>query len=323
MSNGILVLCEHDGGTFKKTAFELLAKAAELAGGAPVHAAVIGGGADAASLGAYGAAKAYVVSGGDFDSFHAGTHARAFQAILEAAQPAVVLAPAAPDVNSTLPRVAARLNLGMATECTELRLDGGAVVGRRPMYAGKAFADVRVSSTPALFTVRPNSFSVPDAGAGAAEVVAVAASVQDGDLAAKVTSREASASTVADLTEADRIVSGGRSVKSKENYDSLIRPLAGAIGATPGASRACVDAGYAPHSHQVGQTGKVVNPSLYIAMGISGAIQHLAGMRTSRVIVAVNTDPEAPIFQHATYGIVADMFQVGPALQAELEAALS
>jgi electron transfer flavoprotein alpha subunit len=174
-----------------------------------------------------------------------------------------------------------------------------------------------------MFTVRPNSFSVPDAGAGSAEVVSVSVDLQDADSVAVATSRETASSSVADLTEADRIVSGGRSVKSKDQYDSLIRPLASAIGATPGASRACVDAGYAPHSHQVGQTGKVVNPSLYIAMGISGAIQHLAGMRTSKVIVAVNTDAEAPIFQHATYGIVADMFEVGPVLQQELAAALA
>jgi electron transfer flavoprotein alpha subunit len=139
----------------------------------------------------------------------------------------------------------------------------------------------------------------------------------------QIVDREAPTSSVVDLTEADRIVTGGRAVQSKDGYDKLVRPLAAVIGATPGASRACVDAGYAPHSHQVGQTGKVVNPSLYIALGISGQIQHLAGMRTSKIIVAVNKDATAPIFQHATYGIVADMFEVGPALQAELKAALA
>lgn len=323
MSNGILVLCEHDGGAFKKTAFELLAKAGELADGGPVMAAVLGGGADAASLGAYGASKAFVVEHDALASYSTGARTRALQAIVAAASPAVVLAPASPDVSDVLPRLTARLDAGMGTEVTELRTEGGAVVGRRPIYAGKAFADVAVSSTPAFFTVRPNSFSVPAAGEGAAEVVAVSVELDAADSAAVATSRETASSSVADLTEADRIVSGGRSVKSQEKYDSLIRPLAAAIGATPGASRACVDAGYAPHSHQVGQTGKVVNPSLYIAMGISGAIQHLAGMRTSKVIVAVNTDAEAPIFQHATYGIVADMFEVGPVLQKELEAALA
>ena len=122
-----------------------------------------------------------------------------------------------------------------------------------------------------------------------------------------------------DLTEAERIVSGGRSLKSAENYDAIIRPLAASLHATPGASRACVDAGYAHHSEQVGQTGKTVNPVVYIACGISGAIQHLAGMRTSKVIVAINTDADAPIFEHATYGIVDDLFQVCPKLTEEFK----
>ena len=137
---------------------------------------------------------------------------------------------------------------------------------------------------------------------------------EDLDSATKVVEILKSEATVVDLTEADRIVSGGRSVKSKDSFDSLIRPLSAALGATPGASRAAVDAGYAEHSEQVGQTGKVVNPTLYIACGISGAIQHLAGMRTSRVIVSINKDKEAPIFKHSTYGIVADMFDVIPVL---------
>jgi electron transfer flavoprotein alpha subunit len=147
-------------------------------------------------------------------------------------------------------------------------------------------------------------------------------SFSDTDLKAVVVDREVSTASVADLTEAERIVSGGRAVKSKEQYDALIRPLAASIGATPGASRAAVDAGYAPHSHQVGQTGKVVNPALYFACGISGAIQHLAGMRTSRVIVAINKDPEAPIFQHATYGVIADIFDFCPVLTEELKSAV-
>ena len=316
MGNGILVLCEHDGGSFKKTAFELLGKASELAPG-NVSALVIGD-ADGGSLGAYGAGKTYQVSGAGFGGNDVSAVVAAVQAAVAAADPAVVLAPASPQAKAALPRLAARLGLGLGAECTDLRSEGGTVVGRRPMYAGKAFADVTISSTPAVFTVRPNSFPAAVPGGGSAEVVAVAADAPS--LAAKIVGREEAASSVADLTEADRIVSGGRSVKSAENYDSVIRPLAASIGATPGASRAAVDAGYAPHSHQVGQTGKVVNPSLYVAMGISGAIQHLAGMRTSRVIVAVNTDAEAAIFQHATYGIVGDLFTVGPLLKAELEA---
>jgi len=185
------------------------------------------------------------------------------------------------------------------------------------MYAGKAFADVRISSDVALFTVRPNSFpgAAPSGGSAAATPLNVA--LQDGDLAARVVGVEEPQGQTLDLTEADRIVSGGRPTDSSENFDTLIRPLASAFGATVGASRAAVDAGYAPHDEQVGQTGKVVNPSLYIACAISGAIQHLAGMRTSRVIVAINKNPEAPIFQHATYGIVGDIFEICPMLTEE------
>ncbi len=320
MGSGILVVAEHDDGTIKKTAFELLGKARELAGavGGDVSAVLIGHG-DAGELGAHGASKVYTVTGDAFATYSTAATVKALQAVIAAANPAVVLAPASPQAKDALPRLAARIGAGLGTELTELSAQGGQVVGRRPQYAGKAFTDVRIKGDVALFTVRPNSFPVGAPAGGSAEVVPVAVDAA-GDIKVKVVDTEAPSTDVVDLTEADRIVSGGRSVKSKENFDSLIRPLAASIGATPGASRAAVDAGYAPHSEQVGQTGKVVNPSLYIACGISGAIQHLAGMRTSKVIVAINKDPEAPIFQHATYGIVGDMFDVCPLLTKEFEA---
>ncbi len=318
MSNGILVICEHDGGSFKKTAFELLGKARALGLG-NVTALVLGA-SNGAELGGYGADKVLTVAG-DFGAHLTGQYVNAVQAAIAAVQPAVVLAAASAEAKDALPRLAARLGLGLGTEITELRAEGGRAVGRRPVYAGKAFVDVNISSSPALFTVRANSFGVGESSGASAAVEALSVDLAAG-VKTKVVDTEAPSSSVADLSEADRIVSGGRSVKSKEGYDSLVRPLASVVGATPGASRACVDAGYAPHSHQVGQTGKTVNPSLYIAMGISGAIQHLAGMRTSKIIVAVNTDGDAPIFQHATYGLVADMFEVAPLLKAELEAAL-
>ena len=324
MGTGILVLCEQSGGTFKKTAYELLGKAAQLAAsiGGSVSAVVIGHGGGA-ELGAYGASTVYTVEGADFADYNTGPFVRALQAAVAAADPAVLLAPASAAGRDALPRLAARLGAGMGSEVTELRAEGGKVVGRRPMYAGKAFADVSISSALALFTVRANSFPVPAAGGGSASVVALSVALTAGDTAVRVVDHEAPSTAAVDLTEADRIVSGGRSLKSAESFDAVIRPLAATLGASVGASRAAVDAGYAKHSEQVGQTGKTVNPSLYIAAGISGAIQHLAGMRTSRVIVAINKDPEAPIFQLATYGIVADLFDICPLLEAELGKALA
>lgn len=316
--SGILVIAEHDGGSFKKTATELLGKASALAAelNVPVTAAVLGD-APAAELGAAGATKVFQV-GGDFSSYDTDRVVAGLHAAITAAEPDAVLASASFLGKDALPRLVARLGSGQASECTELRVDDGVIVGRRPMYAGKAFADVRIVRKPGVFTVRPNSFSQPEQGSGSAEVVAVSADLPEPRLT--LVERKTPERDDVDLTEAPRIVSGGRALKSEENFDSIIRPLAKAANATAGASRAAVDAGFAPHSDQVGQTGKTVNPQLYIALGISGAIQHLAGMRTSKVIVAVNTDPDAPIFEHATYGLVADLFDVAPKLQAALEA---
>ena len=318
MGSGILVVCEHDAGTPKKTAYELLSKARTLSSeiGGTISAVVIGT-TNAADLGEYGASTVYTIDGGDFTSGSTGAWVAAIVAAVEAAGPSVVLGSVSARTKEVFPRLAARLGAGMASDCTELRADGGALVARRPMYAGKAFADVRVSSPVALYTVRPNSFpgAAPSGGSATIEALSVALSPQD--TAAKVVGIEEPKSQTIDLTEADRIVSGGRPVDSADNFDSLIRPLGEALGATVGASRAAVDAGFAPHNEQVGQTGKVVNPSLYVACAISGAIQHLAGMRTSRVIVAINKNPEAPIFQHATYGIVGDIFEIAPLLAEE------
>jgi len=318
--SGILVLAEHEGGAFKKTAFELLGKARELAGAlnTSVHAVVLGS-APAAELGKYGAASVFQV-GGDFGNYEPAAIADALAAAVASAQPDVILAPASYLGKDALPRLVARLNTGLGSECTELRADGGQVVGRRPMFAGKLYADVRVSGKPAVFTVRPNSFSQPAPGSGAAEVVAVTASIAP---KTQVLERKAPATATVDLTEAERIVSGGRSLKSPEQFDQVIRPLGASLVATVGASRAAVDAGIAHHNEQVGQTGKTVNPTLYLAVGISGAIQHLAGMRTSKVIVAINKDPDAPIFEHASYGVVGDLFEIAPKLTEEFKRPLS
>jgi len=315
--SGILVIAEHDGGTFKRTAAELIGKATELAAslGCDVSAAVLGD-APAASLGAVGAAKVYQASG-DYSSYDTNGVVDALAAIIEAAQPIAVLGAASYLGKDAIPRLVARLGTGQASECTELRVDGGAIVGRRPQYAGKAFADIRINRSPGFFTTRPNSFPQPSASGSDAEVLSVAVELSAPLLT--VVERKKPQTDAVDLTEAERIVSGGRSLKSEENFNAIIRPLAQSVSATAGASRAAVDAGYAHHGDQVGQTGKTVNPQLYIACGISGAIQHLAGMRTSKVIVAINKDPEAPIFEHATYGIVNDLFDVCPKLQQAFE----
>jgi len=309
---GILVIADHENGRFKSTALELVGKARALGG--PVAALAIG----ARSGEGLPADLVLTVDGPEFAAFDTGVWVKALQAAVARVQPTIILATSSMIAKDVMPRLAARLGIGMASEVVGLALVDGQVVGRRPVYAGKALFDVRVSSTPAIFTVRPNSFAPAAAGApGGVETLALA--VGAGDRLTRVVETLKPSSAVADLTEATVIVSGGRAVKSKEGFDQLIRPLAAAFHASPGASRAAVDAGFAPHGEQVGQTGKVVNPPLYVACGISGAIQHLAGMRTSKVIVAINKDPEAPIFQFATYGIVGDIAVLCPMLTEALK----
>jgi electron transfer flavoprotein alpha subunit len=314
----ILVIAEHEAGTFESTAYELLSKASQLATELSTHVdAVVLGDAPSNELGAFGAKSVYQVSG-DFSSYSTAQITNALHAAITQSGASIVLGPNSVIARDALPRVVARLGTGQATECTDLRVEGGQLVGRRPSRAGAVYNDIRISKTPAIFTTRPNSFEKGVAGAGSADVVAV-----DVDLGARlvdIVETRAPDSSAIDITAAERVVAGGRSLKSGESFDSVIRPLAAIMGAGTGATRAAVDAGFAPHSEQIGQTGKTVSPKLYIAAGISGAIQHLSGMRTADIIVAINTDDAAPIFEYATYGIVADLFDVCPKLTAEIEA---
>jgi electron transfer flavoprotein alpha subunit len=211
------------------------------------------------------------------------------------------------------PRVTGRLDMGLLSDVTGYTVEGGAIVFTRPIFSGKAFATLTPKSgKPFGVTLRPNVFPVGDA-AKTPEIVPLEHGVTSGDVKAVVEQILASEGGMLDVAEADVIISGGRGMKGPENY-KILEELAGLLGAAVGASRAAVDAGWIDHAHQVGQTGKVVSPSLYIACGISGAIQHLAGMSSSKVIVAVNKDPEAPIFKVANYGIVGDLFEVVPLL---------
>ncbi len=217
-------------------------------------------------------------------------------------------------------RLSARLGVGMAQDCTEFSIDGGNLIATRPIYAGKAYAKLTYNdSFPQMATARPNVMTMnePDESKSA-EIADASFTLDDAAIKAKTVEVVKDESGKVDLTEADKIVSGGRGMKGPEGYD-ILEELAGAIGGTVGASRSAVDAGWRPQTDQVGQTGKIVSPNLYIAAGISGAIQHLAGMATSKVVVAINKDPEAPIFQKADYGIVDDLFNVVPALTEEVK----
>jgi electron transfer flavoprotein alpha subunit len=316
--SGILVIAEHNAGTFAGTAAELLGKATELAAvlGCPVYAAVLGD-APAASLGGFGAAKVFQVAG-DFSTHNAGAETDAIAAVIGQADPDIVLMPASYGGRDVMPRLAARFDAGMASDAMALRVESGHLVARRPVYAGSIESDTTVLSRPAFATVRGNSFPKPESNGSAAEVVSV--SFTPTTPTVEVTETMAPATKGIDLATASKVVAGGRSLKSAENFDSLIRGLGATMGAGVGASRAATDAGYAPHAEQIGQTGQTVSPSLYIAVGISGAIQHLAGMRSSKVIVAINKDADAPIFEHAAYGIVGDLFEVVPELTNALQA---
>lgn len=311
----VLVFVEQRDNKLKKSAFEALAAARKLTGAAAqVAAVIVGGSVDglAGELKNYGVDTVYTVSGGAFDKFNVLAYAAGVEQAIKTFAPKVVLGIASPIGRDLFPRLAARFDAGIATDLIELKAAGDFITGLKPMYSGKVFAEITLQNTELQFaTLRPNTFKGETSGDGAAnasklEVAAPAGTFQTVEI-------RKGKSEKADLTEATLIISGGRALGSADAF-KILNEAADVIGATVGASRAAVDAGYAGHEMQVGQTGKTVNPNLYIAAGISGSIQHMAGMRSSKVIVAINTDPEAPIFKIANYGIVADLFQAVPAM---------
>ncbi|HPF34032.1 MAG TPA: electron transfer flavoprotein subunit alpha/FixB family protein [Candidatus Krumholzibacteria bacterium] len=308
----IAVFIEQRDGAVKKVAWQMISKARALcdAAGGEVWAVLLGE-ADAAPAGAHGAHKVFQAKGDAFAAYNSEGWSRALAAFCTANSPDLLLLGATAMGKDLAPRLAARLDAACVSDSVDLSWDGGFVI-RRPMFAGKCYADVKVASATAVVGVRPNAFAL-NAGDGAAAAVEAFDPGLDGftPKASVVETKQAGGKTV-ELTEAEIVVSGGRGLKEADNYQ-LIRDLAQTMGAAAGASRAIVDAGWVPHSHQVGQTGKTVSPNLYVAIGISGAIQHLAGMSSSKCIVAINKDPNAPIFKAADYGIVADLFDVvGP-----------
>jgi electron transfer flavoprotein alpha subunit len=326
MAKGIWVLAEQKEGKLKKITLEMLTKAKDLAAqsGDEVVALLLGSNVEglATELGQYGADKVFVFDAEILKNYTVEGYAKVICDEAKTGQPSVLLGGATTAGRDLLPRVAARLETGLASDCIDLRLEGDKVIAVRPMYAGKCVVETEIpQARPQMLSVRPNVLAVGAPVAGKqAEVVKKGVSVTDADLRAVIKEVVKGAAETVDLTEANIIVSGGRAMKSAENF-KILWDLASALGTgtTVGASRAAVDSGYAGHDMQVGQTGKVVNPNLYVACGISGAIQHLAGMRTSKVIVAINKDPEAPIFQKADYGIVGDLFKIVPLMTEEIK----
>jgi electron transfer flavoprotein alpha subunit len=327
MGYDILIYGEIRGGELKKISAEMISAAAGLAQktGGSVGIAIMGGTIDPAieKAKSYPVRKVYVVKNAALENYSTQGYASGLEAVIKEADPAVVLFGATAMGKDLSARVAAGLSAPLMTDVTDVDIVDGTFTVKRPVYSGKAYAQVEsVKDSVKMASIRPNVYPQAEKGGGAAEVVEVALPIAADDIAAMVKDIVSTSAGRKDVTEAEIIVSGGRSLKSDENF-KIIEELADVLGASVGASRAAVDAGYAPHSRQVGQTGKVVNPKLYIACGISGAIQHLVGMRTSKVIVAINKDPNAPIFQHADYGIVGDLFEIVPLLTQEFKKLLS
>jgi electron transfer flavoprotein alpha subunit len=318
----VLVIAETKESKIKKTSFELLSQAQNL-GADDITALLIGEGVSdlAAELGHYGATKVLVADHALLHHYTTEGYAHVVKQAIDSIQPELVLFAASTNGKDLAPRLSARLDAGLVSDALELSHDGSKFVAVRPMFAGKAMAKVSVASSPALVSMRPNVVSVKPADSSrSAEVSALDLSLTDADIRAKVVAVEAAGGDKIDVAEADIVVSGGRGLKAPENF-KLVEDLAEVLGAGVGASRAVVDAGWRPHSEQVGQTGKTVSPTLYVACAISGAMQHLAGMSSSKNIIAINTDAEAPIFKVASYGMVADVFDVLPELTEKLKAA--
>ena len=326
MAKGIWVFAEQRDEEIKKVTYELLSagrKAADALG-EELCAVLMGRGVGslAGKLGEYGADKVYVVDADALENYTTDAYTNVLADLAKEHQPTVILLACSVAGRDLAAQVAQRLGTGLMTDCTDIAMEDGQLVFTRPIYAGKAFVKAACpQARPVMATIRPNVLAADAPQAGrAAETVTVSAGA--GDIRQVIKEIIKQISTRPELTEADIIVSGGRGMKGPENF-AILEELADVLGAAVGASRAAVDAGWLSHSFQVGQTGKTVSPVLYIACGISGAIQHLAGMSSSKCIVAINKDPEANIFKVADYGIVGDLFEIVPLLKEEMKKLLA
>jgi len=322
MSRNVLVIAEAKDGRLRNVTFETIAAGKTIANGGKISVAALGSSAASYSneLAHYGADEIILIQNKELDQYTPDGYAQALTALIRDLQPDAILLGHTAIGKDIAPRVAARLGLGLITDCTQIEADGDEITFIRPIYAGKAFQKKRFTEGTLFATVRPNNIAPldPDASRTASQREF---SVEIKELRSLIKEVVKKAASGVDLSEAKIIVSGGRGVKSAEGFKPL-QELADVLGGAVGASRGACDAGYCDYSLQIGQTGKVVTPDLYIACGISGAIQHLAGMSNSKVIVAINKDPEAPIFQIADYGIVGDLFEVVPMLTEEFKKVL-
>jgi electron transfer flavoprotein alpha subunit len=323
-----LAFAESRAGSLRKVAFEAVTaarQAADSAGGQEVHAIVIGAsgiGQHAAALGKNGADIVYVVEHGDLERYSPEVYAATIADQLQGGQYRAAFFTASAEGRDLAPRVAARLKVSLASDVTGFELQNDALLAQHPAYTGKVNVTVRLTGSPALLSLRPG-FVIPTEQPRAARIEQLKPALDPGAVRVRVTELTQRSATKLDLGEASIIVSGGRGLRAAENF-KLVEDLAAAIGnAAVGATRAVTDDGWRPPTDQIGQTGRLVSPDLYIAVGISGAIQHLAGMRTAKTIVAINKDKDAPIFKVADYGIVGDLFEIVPRLTAEVKKARS
>jgi len=318
----ILTCIETRDKKIKKASLETLSEARRIAAELKTEASAVllGTGTEgfAAELSGCGASKVYLLDSPALDRYSTQDYAAALSGLVKKLSPAAVFFSATALGKDLAPRLAARLGVGLASDCTRISVQDGSLEFTRPIFAGKALLTFRLTSSPPVVSLRPNVFpAVPAAAAG--EIIKEAVEIPPAAARAEVTEVVKESGGEIDVSEADIVISGGRGMKGPENFE-LLREISALIPRSAvGASRSAVDSGWIGHQHQVGQTGKTISPNLYLAFGISGAIQHVAGMSSSKVIVAVNKDPEAPIFKVADFGVVGDLFQVIPPLKEELK----
>ncbi|CAN5602638.1 electron transfer flavoprotein subunit alpha/FixB family protein [soil metagenome] len=318
----VLVLVDHDAGTPKKISNQILT-AARAVGGGEVHAVVLGQGATASAekVAAYGVSKAFVWDNPDADAFATEPMTAALVAALEQSDAMILLYPADPFITDVVARAAVRVEAGVVTDATDLELDGDTMIATKAIFGGEMSSRCQVrQGRPQFIGVKANAFTAEEGGGAESECQVVGLDVTLDDKARRaevVDTVEQEAGGRPEMTEASFIVAGGRGLGDAEGF-KLIEELADALGAAVGASRAATDAGWYPHQHQIGQTGKTVAPQLYVGAGISGAIQHRAGMQTSQTIVAINKDADAPIFSIADFAVVGDLYKVLPPLIEEI-----